>query len=193
MTQAATEVGAATGFAWMPIGALAPWDENPRYNDEAVPAVAESIRRFGFVAPIVVWTEEERMVAGHTRLRALESILEVDPGFVPKGAPEGTSPGEAPVRWQTFESEAEADAYALADNRLNELADWNDDQLAEILAGLGDDAMAGLGWATTELEALVNPASLDDVKWKTFDETIGEGADKGKQVTCPECDHKFRV
>ncbi len=37
-----------------PITALRPYPNNPRLNDDAVAAVAESIRRFGFRQPIVV-------------------------------------------------------------------------------------------------------------------------------------------
>jgi ParB-like chromosome segregation protein Spo0J len=33
---------------------LTPYENNPRKNDNAVPYVAESIRRYGFKQPIVV-------------------------------------------------------------------------------------------------------------------------------------------
>lgn len=121
------EISAAT---WVPVAALKPWLKNPRKNDPAVPRVAESIRRFGFVAPIVVWTSADRMVAGHTRLKAILSILDAEPDFIPKGAP---GPGVVPVRWHEFESEKEADLYALADNRLGELAEWDGEALKGIL------------------------------------------------------------
>ena len=52
---------------------IKPYPNNPRRNDEAVAAVAESIRQCGYCAPIVV---DENMVilAGHTRHRALEQL-----------------------------------------------------------------------------------------------------------------------
>lgn len=52
-----------------------------------------------------------------------------------------------PVRFHEFASEPEADAYALADNRLNELAEWDDEGLARVLAELSpeDAAIAGFG------------------------------------------------
>lgn len=37
-----------------PIDSIRPYDNNPRLNDEAVVAVAQSIRQFGFRQPIVV-------------------------------------------------------------------------------------------------------------------------------------------
>lgn len=128
---------------WVSVDLLKPWDKNPRKNDPAVPAVARSIKRFGFVAPIVVWKGGDRMVAGHTRLKAFRSILEREPGFVPTGAP---GVGMVPVRFHEFASEAEADAYALADNRLNEIAEWDHDELSEILKGMDTETVSVIGF-----------------------------------------------
>ena len=49
--------------------ALKPYENNPRKNDEAVAAVAESIRQFGFKVPIVV-DKNNVIIAGHTRWKA---------------------------------------------------------------------------------------------------------------------------
>lgn len=49
---------------------LIPYINNPRnISDEAVNAVASSIKNFGFKVPIIVDSENE-IVAGHTRLKA---------------------------------------------------------------------------------------------------------------------------
>jgi ParB-like chromosome segregation protein Spo0J len=118
---------------WTPITELSKWTKNPRKNDKAVPRVARSIRKWGFVAPVVVWESKKRLVAGHTRIAALESILKEAPGFVPRDAP-GTA--LVPVRFHEFTDETEANAYALADNKLNEIATWDDEGLAQILADI---------------------------------------------------------
>jgi ParB-like chromosome segregation protein Spo0J len=129
--QAASPIPAAL---WMPIDSLVPWAKNPRLNDGTpVEKVAKSLKTFGFVAPICVWTSAGRMVAGHTRLKAMRSLLAADPTFIPKGAP---GPGLVPVRFHEFTDEAEADAYAIADNRLGEEAEWHKEALAEIVEGL---------------------------------------------------------
>jgi hypothetical protein len=56
------------------------------------------------------------------------------------------------------EADADAAAFALADNRSAELADWDWKQLSETLAQLEVDLpefdLNGLGWDDTELEAL---------------------------------------
>ena len=116
---------------WTPLGALQKWRKNPRKNDRAVPQVARSIRKYGFVAAVVVWQSRDRLVAGHTRIAALESILREDPTFVPRDAP---GPGLVPVRFHEFTDEAEANAYAIADNKLGEVADWDEAALAEVMA-----------------------------------------------------------
>ena len=51
------------------VNSLIPYENNPRYNDEAVQYVAESIKQFGFKIPIVI-DKENVIVAGHTRLKA---------------------------------------------------------------------------------------------------------------------------
>ena len=48
---------------------LKPYENNPRRNDAAVDALAESIKRFGFNQPIVI-DENGVIVAGHTRYKA---------------------------------------------------------------------------------------------------------------------------
>ena len=55
------------------LSAIKPYESNPRINDDAVDAVAESIRQCGYCAPIVV---DENMVilAGHTRHKALTKL-----------------------------------------------------------------------------------------------------------------------
>lgn len=48
---------------------LIPYENNPRYNDNAVPAVAASIKEFGFKVPIII-DKNGVIVAGHTRHKA---------------------------------------------------------------------------------------------------------------------------
>ena len=55
------------------IAEIVPYENNPRRNDDAVEAVAESIRQCGYRARIIV---DENMVvlAGHTRLKAMQRL-----------------------------------------------------------------------------------------------------------------------
>ncbi|MFO7958103.1 MAG: ParB N-terminal domain-containing protein, partial [Candidatus Brocadiia bacterium] len=67
------------------IDEVKPYEQNPRQNDEAVEAVANSIREFGFRQPIVV-DEDGVIVAGHTRFKAAQKLgLEKVPVHVAEG------------------------------------------------------------------------------------------------------------
>ena len=48
------------------LDAIQPYDRNPRLNDNAVAAVSESLRQFGFRQPIVIDTDGV-IICGHTR------------------------------------------------------------------------------------------------------------------------------
>ena len=49
---------------------LKEYENNPRNNDGAVEAVAESIKQFGFKVPIII-DKDGVIVAGHTRKKAV--------------------------------------------------------------------------------------------------------------------------
>jgi ParB-like chromosome segregation protein Spo0J len=83
---------------------------------------------------------------------------------------------------------SEATAYAIADNRTAELAEWDDDSLAQTLAAIQieDEAIArATGFDAAEIAALAvpdfSPASEDEQ---------GRLDEKAK-VRCPECEHEF--
>jgi site-specific DNA-methyltransferase (adenine-specific) len=122
---------------WVPVGELVPWVKNPRKNDAAVKAVADAIKRFGFGAPIIARRENGEVIAGHTRLKAALSLgLET-----------------VPVRYMDLDP-VEAHLLALADNRLNEKAEWDLPALQDIMGeyGLADLDLAG--WSSTDIEKM---------------------------------------
>lgn len=57
----------------MDVDHIKPYPRNPRLNDQSVAAVAESIMQCGYVSPIVV-DEHSVVLAGHTRLKALQRL-----------------------------------------------------------------------------------------------------------------------
>lgn len=61
------------------IGELVPYENNPRFNDEAVKFVANSIKEFGFKVPIII-DKNNVIVAGHTRLKAAEGTYSISKG-----------------------------------------------------------------------------------------------------------------
>ena len=145
MKQAETHEPAAV---WLPIDKLSPWDQNPRQNDSAVDEVSASIKRFGFGAPIVARKEDGMVIAGHTRLRAAKR-LGLD---------------RVPVRFLDLDP-ADAKLLAIADNKVGEIAEWDDAKLAEVLSELRDDGaldeLDGLGMDAAELDTLINGQQID--------------------------------
>ena len=59
---------------WEDITKLVPWDDNPRDNKRAIQSVADSIKRFGFGAPIIARKADQMVIAGHTRLAAAKVL-----------------------------------------------------------------------------------------------------------------------
>ena len=106
-------------IASIPTNDVIPYDHNPRQNDQAVDAVARSIQEFGFRQPIVV-TEDHQIIVGHTRWKA---ACKLGLHSVPVHVATGLTPEQ--VR-----------AYRIADNKLAELADWDESLLASELRDL---------------------------------------------------------
>ncbi len=146
---------------------LVPWDRNPRRNEHAVAAVAKSIKEFGFAAPIVARASDRRVVAGHTRLAAALQL--------------GLK--SVPVRLLELTDE-QATALTVADNRLGEIADWDQPGLAGILKDVDAATRSIMGYddkSFSKMLAKLNPLPLPD------------DAPSGSKLrhTCPSCGHEW--
>lgn len=139
---------------------IARWPRNPKRHD--LDEIEASLRRFGFIDPIVFDEGTKRIVAGHGRAETLERMRER--GQTPPRRVRVRDDGEwcAPVlRGVSFENEREAEAYLVASNRLVELGGWDDAGLAAILEDQrAIDALEGTGFDTSALDELL--AELDD-------------------------------
>jgi len=103
----------------LPIGAVKPYERNPRKNRKAVDAVAASIREFGWKQPLVV-DRNHVIICGHTRYLAAQKL----------------KLATVPVVVAEDLSEDQIKAYRLADNKTGELAAWNGSMLELELADL---------------------------------------------------------
>lgn len=129
------------------IASLTPDPENARkHSKKNIDAIAVSLEKFGQRRPLVVW--ENIVIAGNGTLEAAQSLgwTEIEITRVPPD-------------W----SPEEARAYALADNRTSELADWDPSMLADQLLDLNS-----MGFDVTELGFVLSGDSpsgfLDDLK-----------------------------
>ena len=123
---------------YLPMGEIEKWPRNPKDHDR--PMIQRSIKRFGFISPLVKDEKTGRLVAGHGRLDALQKLKKAG-----QGPPERIKVvnGEwfvPVVLGVSFDNEKQAEAFLLADNRISEAGGWDNDVLAEVLSSLkGDD------------------------------------------------------
>ncbi|MBE0700338.1 MAG: ParB N-terminal domain-containing protein, partial [Acholeplasmataceae bacterium] len=124
------------------VSLLQEYENNPRNNEEAIKAVANSIKEFGFKVPIVI-TSDNVIIAGHTRLKASVSL-----GLV-----------EVPCIIADDLNEAQIKAFRLADNKTAELATWDLSRLEKELADIDMDM---LQFGFEEMEDLLPDNAADD-------------------------------
>jgi site-specific DNA-methyltransferase (adenine-specific) len=115
------------------ISELIPYINNPRRNDKAIDAVASSIKNFGFKNPIIIDSKNE-IVAGHTRLRAAEKL--------------GINSLPCVVADDLTDSQIKA--FRIADNRVSEASEWDNDLLRIELDGLEEFT----GFSEADIEEL---------------------------------------
>lgn len=137
----------------IPIQNVKAYENNPRKNDDAVDAVAESIKQFGFLVPLVV-DDDGNIIAGHTRYKASVKLgLESVPCVVAHDL-----------------SEEQIRKFRLIDNKTHELSHWDYPMLAAELEGLVFEDF-DLDWNLPAMEG-----TLDDF----FSEGAAELPDKTK-------------
>lgn len=130
-----------------PIDKLIPYART--HSDAQVAQIAASIAEFGFNSPILVDTNAG-IIAGHGRLLAARKL-----GLA-----------EVPVIILDHLSETQKRAYIIADNKLADLAGWNEELLAQEFAELEREGFdLGLtGFSDAELEALLADAKEDEAE-----------------------------
>lgn len=120
-------------------------------NAAAVPAVANSLHRFGWKQPMVIDTDGT-IVVGHTRYLAAQKLYEETQD----------------EKWQSVPcliaddlTEDEITAYRLADNKTNELAIWDDMKLDGELGKLAESEidMSVFGFDSAALDELLADTS----------------------------------
>ena len=90
------------------IDELKPYLNNPRFNDDAVEYVANSIKEFGFKVPCVI-DKDGVLITGHTRYKASKLL--------------GLK--EIPCLIADDLSEEQIKAFRLADNKVSDNSIWD--------------------------------------------------------------------
>ena len=144
---------------------LKPYENNPRFNDDAVEYVANSIKKFGFKVPMII-DKNNVIVAGHTRYKAsLELNLKEVPCIIADDL-----------------TEEQIKAFRLADNKVAEKSSWDLDLLGDEIKELAEldfniDDLTSLGFGSFELSMLeddVEPEGYDDELIEQYSENSEE-------------------
>lgn len=128
------------------INELKNYDFNPRDNGPAIASVANSIRTFGFLIPVVV-DADNVLIAGHTRVAAAKTL----------------GMDEVPTVQVGHLSEDEINAFRVIDNKVAELAKWDFDLLAGEIGKLQGSGLTltDFGWSREELDCLTDVVASD--------------------------------
>jgi hypothetical protein len=137
--------GPQMAVRWLPVEALEPDPRNARLHPPGqVSRIADSIAAFGFNVPVLI-DGESRIVAGHGRALAARRL-----GLA-----------EIPTIALDHLSEAERRAFMIADNRLAELASWDENRLGVELEALKcldlDFALSATGFEIGEIDLKIEP------------------------------------
>ena len=127
-----------------PLEQLKPYENNPRNNENAIDAVANSIKEFGFKVPLVVDTDGV-IVAGHTRYEAAKRLGMTT---LPCIVADDLTPEQVK-------------AFRIADNKVGELATWDLEKLDIELNEITDIDMAEFGF-DIEIEEEEPEEIIDD-------------------------------
>jgi DNA modification methylase len=167
---------------YLPLDDLAGAVRNPKGHD--LPGIEASIARFGFVSPSILDGRTHRLVAGHGRILALRGMRER--GQAPPAGVRLADDGGwlVPVLngWAS-RSDAEADAYLVADNEWTIRGAWDDDQLGTFLTTIADadpDLLAVTGFTTDDLTTLLTDGTAPHGR--------GDPADDDEEIPEPPAD-----
>ena len=142
------------------ISKLKPHPKNPRIHpDSALERLTKSVKEFGWTNPILV-SEDGFILAGHARLKAAEKA--------------GIS--EVPIIRLPLKGR-KAEAYMIADNKLQDMTDWSYPQLKDLLLELdvGDFDIEITGFDDKEIETLMTQFNIPEEGLTPDDEIPEKG------------------
>lgn len=151
---------------------ITPYGNNPRKNDGAVNAVAESIRQCSYITPVIV-DEDHVIIAGHTRYKALKAL--------------GMDDAECLVCDGLTEEQKKK--YRFLDNKTGEKAAWDLMKLEAELEGLDLEGFDFFGMAE---DLPVDGGGGPDKELAGTTEFDAEVfGDEKFRYECPNCGFRF--
>ena len=124
----------------VPVSEIVPYENNPRINEGAVEQLANIIEKLGFRNPAVL-NKDKVIIEGHTRLLAVKKLgWETMPCII-----------------ATDLTPEQEQALRIADNKIAEIAEWDEDKLKVELSALQEAGfdLSLLAFGDDELEDLL--------------------------------------
>lgn len=134
----ATKTGdkAAENIEFLPITDLKPYENNARLHPkDQLEKISKSIKEFGFITPVII-DENNTILVGHGRTEAAKMA--------------GMS--AVPCRRVSDLTDEQKRAYILADNKLSDLAEWDEELLQMELDRIECLDMSDFGFEEFEVE-----------------------------------------
>lgn len=168
------------------LSSLKGWDQNYRTGD--IPAIAASLREFGFVGVLKV--RDGVVMAGNQTLAALRSMKdagEEPPAFVVKRGKDWA----VPTVFLSHLSEEQAKAFAIADNRTHDLGKDDHERLAALLSDLSVDLRPSTGYSEVDLSELLESLAVPSPTGIEYPNQGQLDTEPGI-ITCPSCGETFK-
>ena len=152
---------------------IRPYWRNPRISDQTVEALEKSIERYGFNVPLVI-DSENVLVTGHARYRALRN-LGWNKAFC--------------VRADHLDDKA-VQEYRLLDNRIQEITEWETEELQKEIQSIGTFEIA-LDFFEGTLDSVMrlNEESLEATSGIVPSE---DSSEEDKAFLCPFCGERYK-
>ena len=145
---------------YMPLDELQEAPRNPKLHE--VEEIKNSMRRWGFVAVPAINETTGRLVAGHGRREALIEMKTAGEPAPKRIVVKGNKWLVPVLRGVAFDTDQEAEAYLLADNRLTKIGGEDEELLAKMIAELsampGGTGMVGVGYDDKEISRMIAEA-----------------------------------
>lgn len=146
------------------IDKIIPYNKNPRYNEDAIQYVRQSIEDYGYLNPILI-NKDNIIISGHTRYEALKDLnkkqIEV-------------------IRIADLTPELEK-AFRIADNKVAEFSYWDNAKLQKELSQVIDNTLKYYDFEYN---------NLDEVDINE-DDYISDIDQHKKELICPYCGEKI--
>ena len=158
----------------IPITDIFPYGNNPRNNDTEIDNLVNSITEHGFSVPLEI-DQNHTIITGHARYKA---ALRIGMTALPCIIRDDLTPEQVIAR-------------RIVDNKISDLASWDNDVLRKELERLPDFDWKAYGFYESELSSILGDFSAEDFSGLFVESPKKEK--EAKKIQCPHCGEWFEI